>query len=88
MNTSARFTNPFRPGAGHMPPYLAGRDAEKKEFSHLALNYLEYNSWDFFYLIFEVMIVKFLFVGMTNRQRPLLRFSHSSPMMRFSSASV
>ena len=35
MNTSARFTNPFRPGAGHMPPYLAGRDAEKKEFARL-----------------------------------------------------
>ena len=24
--------NPFRPGAGHPPPYLAGRDEEKKEF--------------------------------------------------------
>ncbi len=24
--------NPFRPGAGHMPPYLAGRDKETKEF--------------------------------------------------------
>jgi hypothetical protein len=35
MNTSTRFTNPFRPGAGHMPPYLAGRDAEKKEFARL-----------------------------------------------------
>ena len=35
MNTGARFTNPFRPGAGHMPPYLAGRDAEKKEFARL-----------------------------------------------------
>lgn len=31
----ARFTNPFRPGAGHQPPYLAGRQAEKKEFSRL-----------------------------------------------------
>ena len=29
------FTNPFRPGAGHQPPYLAGREAEKKEFSRL-----------------------------------------------------
>jgi hypothetical protein len=29
---SAQFTNPFRPGAGHPPPYLAGRDEEKKEF--------------------------------------------------------
>ncbi len=27
------FINPFRPGAGHMPPYLAGREKEKKEFS-------------------------------------------------------
>jgi len=26
------FENPFRPGAGHMPPYLAGREVEKKEF--------------------------------------------------------
>lgn len=29
------FTNPFRPGAGHMPPYLAGRQAEIGEFSRL-----------------------------------------------------
>ncbi len=28
-------TNPFRPGAGHRPPYLAGREAEKKEFRNL-----------------------------------------------------
>jgi len=27
--------NPFRPGAGHMPPYLAGREEEKKEFLKL-----------------------------------------------------
>ena len=27
--------NPFRPGAGHMPPYLAGRNAEKREFQKL-----------------------------------------------------
>ena len=27
--------NPFRPGAGHQPPYLAGRQAEKDEFSRL-----------------------------------------------------
>lgn len=26
------FYNPFRPGAGQMPPYLAGRDAELTEF--------------------------------------------------------
>jgi len=25
--------NPFRPGAGHPPPYLAGRDDEKEEFT-------------------------------------------------------
>ncbi len=29
---SARFSNPYRPGAGHMPTYLAGRDHEKDEF--------------------------------------------------------
>ena len=27
--------NPFRPGAGHPPPYLAGRKFEKEEFSKL-----------------------------------------------------
>ena len=31
----AAFENPFRPGAGHMPPYLAGREAEKTEFQKL-----------------------------------------------------
>jgi len=30
-----KLSNPFRPGAGHMPPYLAGRDNEKHEFSRL-----------------------------------------------------
>lgn len=30
-----RFDNPFRPGAGHMPPYLAGRDDEAAEFCRL-----------------------------------------------------
>ncbi|MFY9344644.1 MAG: ATP-binding protein [Planctomycetota bacterium] len=29
------FPNPFRPGAGHPPPYLAGRDHEKREFAKL-----------------------------------------------------
>ncbi len=29
------FGNPFRPGAGHMPPYLAGRQHEKQEFLRL-----------------------------------------------------
>lgn len=28
-------TNPFRPGAGHMPPYLAGREDEKREFEKI-----------------------------------------------------
>ena len=28
-------SNPFRPGAGHMPPYLAGRTEEKQEFARL-----------------------------------------------------
>lgn len=31
----AAFLNPFKPGAGHMPPYLAGREDEIKEFSRL-----------------------------------------------------
>src|SRR5258705_13051145 len=31
----AEFTNPFRPGAGHMPPYLAGRINETQEFRRL-----------------------------------------------------
>jgi hypothetical protein len=29
------FKNPFKPGAGHTPPYLAGRDAERDEFARL-----------------------------------------------------
>jgi len=29
------FENPFRPGAGHMPPYLAGRKDEENEFRKL-----------------------------------------------------
>ncbi len=29
------FENPFKPGAGHKPPYLAGREHEKKEFLKL-----------------------------------------------------
>lgn len=29
------FQNPFTPGAGHPPPYLAGRETEKKEFARL-----------------------------------------------------
>ncbi len=31
----ADFSNPFRPGAGHRPPYLAGRGAEREEFVRL-----------------------------------------------------
>ena len=31
----AEFSNPFRPGAGHAPPYLAGRQVERKEFIRL-----------------------------------------------------
>src|SRR5882757_6792656 len=27
--------NPFKPGAGHMPPYLAGRSAETEAFKRL-----------------------------------------------------
>ena len=30
-----RFENPFRPGAGHAPPYLAGRNAEMEGFRRL-----------------------------------------------------
>lgn len=30
-----KILNPFKPGAGHAPPYLAGRDAEKNEFKKL-----------------------------------------------------
>jgi hypothetical protein len=29
------FTNPFRPGAGHRPPYLAGRALEQREFEKI-----------------------------------------------------
>jgi len=29
------FENPYRPGAGHMPPYLAGRGSETEEFKRL-----------------------------------------------------
>ena len=34
MNRS-KFENPFRPGAGHKPPYLAGRELETNEFLKL-----------------------------------------------------
>src|SRR5271169_1056466 len=32
---TAVFPNPFRPGAGHRPPYLAGRKNEVDEFRRL-----------------------------------------------------
>lgn len=35
MNTALVPQNPFRPGAGHLPPYLAGRDTEQKQFETL-----------------------------------------------------
>ena len=35
MTTGLGFRNPFRPGAGHMPPHLAGRDNETREFLRL-----------------------------------------------------
>lgn len=35
MQLENSFKNPFRPGAGHMPPYLAGREAEEREFRRL-----------------------------------------------------
>lgn len=31
----AEFKNPYRPGAGHMPPHLAGREREYEEFDRL-----------------------------------------------------
>src|SRR2546429_5713054 len=33
--TSVGFKNPYRPGAGHMPPHLAGREREYEEFDRL-----------------------------------------------------
>lgn len=35
MPTPQKIQNPFRPGAGHMPPYLAGRESERREFHRL-----------------------------------------------------
>ena len=35
MSETKSFTNPYRPGAGHMPPFLAGRTHETKEFRKL-----------------------------------------------------
>ena len=33
--SASRFLNPFRPGAGHAPPWLAGRTKEQQEFQRL-----------------------------------------------------
>lgn len=35
MQPAVEFKNPFRPGAGHMPPFLAGRKAEEAQFRRL-----------------------------------------------------
>jgi hypothetical protein len=35
MTGGKKAVNPFRPGAGHMPPFLAGREDEKQEFNKL-----------------------------------------------------
>src|SRR5262245_42785375 len=35
MINPSEFRNPYRPGAGHMPPYLAGREQEFAEFDRL-----------------------------------------------------
>jgi hypothetical protein len=32
---AVEFKNPYRPGAGHMPPFLAGREREYEEFDRL-----------------------------------------------------
>ena len=35
MTQDTAFENPYKPGAGHMPPYLAGRHHESQEFERL-----------------------------------------------------
>lgn len=35
MNSQSEFKNPYRPGAGHMPPHLAGREGEYAGFDRL-----------------------------------------------------
>lgn len=35
MKAGRTFENPYTPGAGHAPPYLAGREAEQAEFDRL-----------------------------------------------------
>ncbi len=41
----AKQPNPFRPGAGHMPPYLAGRQVEMKAFSQLLQQEVILENW-------------------------------------------
>jgi hypothetical protein len=35
VNLKKEFSNPFRPGAGHRPPHMAGRTGEQREFEKL-----------------------------------------------------
>ncbi len=35
MFSPTEFRNPYRPGAGHMPPHLAGRESQRHEFERL-----------------------------------------------------
>jgi hypothetical protein len=35
MSSTTEFKNPYRPGAGHMPPHLAGRERQYEEFEKL-----------------------------------------------------
>lgn len=35
VDSTPEFKNPYRPGAGHMPPHLAGREREYAEFDRL-----------------------------------------------------
>jgi AAA ATPase domain len=35
VSSTPEFKNPYRPGAGHMPPHLAGREREYAEFDRL-----------------------------------------------------
>jgi hypothetical protein len=35
QNLLSTIENPFRPGAGHIPPYLAGRTAEQDDIKKL-----------------------------------------------------
>jgi hypothetical protein len=35
VDSEGPFANPFKPGAGHMPPHLAGRELQREEFEGL-----------------------------------------------------